>query len=106
MKKYILVLTTVPVEKKGHQIAVKLVEERLAACVTMSSPCQSVYRWEGKVIKDQEYLLHIKTRASLYPRLEARLKELHPYDVPEIICLPIEKGSKKYLDWIDEETTP
>jgi periplasmic divalent cation tolerance protein len=104
MKKFVLVLTTVPEEKRGQRIAAKLVEERLAACVTVSSACQSIYWWEDKVTKDQEYLLYIKTKSSLYARLEARLKELHPYDVPEIIGLPLEKASKEYLDWVDKET--
>ncbi len=104
MKKFILVLTTVPEEKKGHEIAEKLVGERLAACVTVSSASQSFYWWEGKITKDQEYILYIKTKASLYPQLEAKLKELHPYDVPEIIALPINRGSEKYLGWVDEET--
>lgn len=104
MKKFILVLTTVPEERRGARIAAKLVEEKLAACVTISSACQSIYWWEDKVTKDQEYLLYIKTKSSLYGSLEARLKELHPYDVPEIICLPLEKASKAYLDWLDKET--
>ncbi len=104
MKRFILVLTTLPNEKKGLEIARQLVEERLAACVTLSSACQSLYWWEGKLAQDQEYLLTIKTKASLYPRLEKRIKELHPYTVPEIIALPILKGHRAYLRWVDEET--
>jgi periplasmic divalent cation tolerance protein len=104
MKKFILVLTAVPEEKKGHEIAEKLLEERLAACVTISSASQSFYWWEGKITKDQEYILFIKTKASAYDKLEARLIELHPYNVPEIIALPIERGSERYLGWLDEET--
>jgi len=104
MKKFILVLTTVPEEKKGLEIARTLVEERLAACVTISSACQSLYWWEDRTAQDREYFLHIKTRATLYPRLEKRIKELHPYQVPEILALPILKGSADYLSWIDEET--
>jgi len=104
MKKFILVLTTVPEEKKGLEIGRKLVEERLAACVTISSACQSLYWWEERIAQDQEYLLLIKTRATLYPRLEKRIKELHPYQVPEILALPVQKGSADYLSWVDEET--
>jgi len=104
MKRFILVLTTVPEEEIGQQIARVIVEERLAACVTVSSASQSFYRWKGKITNDQEYILFIKTRASVYDKLEARLKELHPYEVPEIIALPIERGSEKYLAWVGEET--
>jgi len=104
MKKFILVLTTVPDEKTGQQIARALVEERLAACVTVSPAAQSFYWWEGRIMKEREHILIIKTKASAYDQLEARLKELHPYDVPELIALPIERGSKKYLAWVDMET--
>jgi periplasmic divalent cation tolerance protein len=104
MRKFLLVLTTLPEEKKAKEIAEKLIEERLAACVTVSPASQSFYRWEGRITKDQEHILFIKTKASAYGRLEARLKELHPYTVPEIIALPIERGSEKYLSWLSEET--
>jgi periplasmic divalent cation tolerance protein len=104
MKKFILVLTTVPNEKTGQQIARALVEERLAACVTVSPAAQSFYWWEGRIMKEREHILIIKTKASAYDELEARLKGLHPYDVPEFIALPIERGSKRYLAWVDKET--
>jgi len=104
MKKFILVLTTVPDQKRGLEMARTLVEERLAACVTISPACQSVYWWEDRIAEDREYVLHIKTRATLYPTLEKRIKGLHPYQIPEIIALPIQKGSTDYLNWIDEET--
>lgn len=106
MRKFILVLTTVPDETKGLEMARRLVEERLAACVTVSAACQSLYWWEGKITQDSEYLLYIKTKASLYPRLERRIKELHPYRVPEIIALPIHRGSSDYLRWVEAETQP
>jgi len=104
MKKFILVLTTVPDQKKGLEIARTLVEERLAACVTISPACQSVYWWEDRMAEDAEYVLHIKTNAALYAKLEKRIKRIHPYQIPEIIALPIQKGSAEYLGWIDEET--
>jgi periplasmic divalent cation tolerance protein len=104
MTGFILVLTTVPEEKIGDEIGRILVEEKLAACVTVSAAARSFYRWEGKNCADKEYILFIKTRASLFERLEARIKALHPYKVPEIIALPIEKGSKDYLGWLDEGT--
>jgi periplasmic divalent cation tolerance protein len=104
MSDHIVVLSTVPNEAKGREIARKLVETRLAACVTVSSACRSFYWWEGKITEDGEFMLVIKTKAALYDKLEAALKEIHPYSVPEIIALPIVKGSKKYLDWLDAET--
>lgn len=104
MKKFILVLTALPEEKKGLEIARKLVEERLAACVTVSSACQSLYWWGDKISDDREYVLLIKTAACLYEQLEKRIRELHPYQVPEIIALPLEKGSRDYLSWIEKET--
>jgi periplasmic divalent cation tolerance protein len=104
MSSSIFVLSTVPDEKKGREIARVLVEARLAACVTVSADCQSYYWWEGKISEDKEYMLFIKTKEALYEKLEARLKELHPYTIPEIIALPIVKGSEKYLRWLEEET--
>lgn len=104
MSKFCLVLTTVPEEKAGREIGRILVEERLAACVTVSAAAQSTYRWEGKISDEPEYVLFIKTKTALFEKLEARIKKLHPYKVPEIIALPIEKGSADYLGWLDEET--
>jgi periplasmic divalent cation tolerance protein len=104
MAEFILALTTVPEEKIGRQIARVLVEERLAACVTISAAARSVYRWEGKICAEQEFVLLIKTRAALYGKLEARIKKIHPYQVPEIVTLSIGKGSTDYLAWLGEET--
>lgn len=104
MSKYYLVLTTVPDEEKAHEIARRLVEEKLAACVTVSSPCHSFYWWEEKITQDKEYILFIKTKASLYSELEERIRQIHPYQVPEILGLPIEKGSASYLNWLEKET--
>lgn len=102
--RFILVLTTVPEAKSGEKIARALVKERLAACVTISPAVRSVYRWEGKICEETEFVLLIKSRAALFDRLEAGIKKIHPYKVPEIIALPIEKGSGDYLAWLDEET--
>lgn len=104
MDKYILVLTTVPEEKTGKTIATRLLEERLAACVTISAASQSFYWWKGQISKEPEHILLIKTRAALYPRLEKKIQEIHPYEVPEIIALPVHKGSADYLNWIEKET--
>jgi periplasmic divalent cation tolerance protein len=104
MTEYVLVLTTVPDEGTGNELGRVLVGERLAACVTVSPAARSFYRWEGQLCDEAEHVLIIKTRASLYDRLETRIKSLHPYKVPEVIALPIERGSPDYLGWLDEET--
>ncbi len=104
MSEYIVILCTVPDEKTGHTIAKKLLEPKLAACVTLSSASQSLYWWQGKIEKATEYLLLIKTRASLFFRVEKAILASHPYDVPEIIALDISAGNAKYLEWISKET--
>jgi periplasmic divalent cation tolerance protein len=102
--KYCCVLSTVPDIKKARQLAGLLVSRRLAACVQILPALESHYRWRGKNETSKEILLFIKTRTSLYKQLETTLLKHHPYEVPEIVCLPITKGSKSYLDWILEET--
>jgi uncharacterized protein involved in tolerance to divalent cations len=101
----IVVLVTVPSAEEGGRIAEAIVGERLAACVNIVGPIRSVYRWEGQVARDEEHLLVVKTIGGRYPVLEARLLELHPYDVPEVIALPIRAGSAAYLAWIRGETS-
>jgi len=104
MADYILLLVTVPDQEKGREIARCLVEERLAACVTVSGSSRSFYWWEEKIAEESEHILFIKTRASLYLKLEEKIRKLHPYEVPEIIALPILKGYEKYLAWLHKET--
>ena len=104
MTEFRLVLTTVPDEELGRRIARTLVEERLAACVNLSPAVTSFYWWGGKIVEDREFILLIKTKASVLDRLEARLKELHPYEIPEFIALPVAAGSAQYLGWLDTET--
>lgn len=97
---YAIVLVTVGSTDEAEQIASTLVEERLAACVNVVGPIRSIYRWEGAVQRDTEQLLIIKIRAAAFPQVEARVRELHSYDTPEVIALPIDDGSRKYLDWL------
>ena len=104
MNKYIVVLSTVPDAKTGQKIARKLVEQRLAACVTISELRESIYWWRGNIEQEQEHLLIIKTKKSLYSKLEEEILTLHPYDVPEIIALPVTAGNGKYLEWLSTET--
>jgi len=93
-------------EKEAAIIARALVEERLAACVNLIGPVRSIYRWRGAVEDAREYLLMIKTRARLYPKVEQRVRELHSYAVPEVIALPLAHGSRPYLEWLFKSTAP
>ena len=99
-----LVLCTVPDQASGENIAAELVAARLAACVNLVPGMVSIYRWQGETHKDAERLLLIKTRAECLQELEAAIKKAHPYELPEIIALPIEQGLEGYLRWIDEHT--
>ena len=99
-----MVLTTIPNKEAGEKIARNLIEKRLAACVTISPPSHSLYWWQGKIEEEEEHVLLIKTKKELFSKLERKILELHPYEVPEIIAIPLIKGYIKYLDWIDKET--
>ena len=99
-----VVFVTAANEDSAATIGWALVQERLAACANRVGPIRSIYRWKDKIEDAAEHLLIIKTRASLYPALEKRVKELHPYEVPEIIAFNIESGSPQYLAWIHEST--
>jgi len=101
---FCLVLVTAPEEESARKIAARLVEEKLAACVNLISGVDSLYRWEGKVAEDREALLVIKTRIELISsHLVPLIHSLHPYQVPEVIALPIVAGSQAYLDWLGTE---
>jgi periplasmic divalent cation tolerance protein len=91
-------------ENEAAKIARTLVEERLAACVNIIGPVRSIYRWRGAVEDEREYLLTVKTRARLFARVERRVKELHSYEVPEIVAIAIAAGSRRYIEWIFEST--
>ncbi len=97
-------MTTVPNKETSQKMAKELLQQRLAACVTISALCQSHYWWQGRMATDQEHVLFIKTRSSLYKDLEKKILKIHPYQVPEIIVVPLIKGYGKYLDWISKET--
>jgi len=100
----LVVFCTFPGEKEARQIGAALVEKQVAACVNVLPGVTSIYRWEGKVLEDAEVLAMIKTTRAAYGELEAAILELHPYDVPEVIALPVEAGSAAYLKWVGEET--
>jgi periplasmic divalent cation tolerance protein len=99
-----VVLVTCGSEEEALKIAKALVEERLGACVNLICPIRSIYRWEGKVWDEKEWLLIIKTQKQRFEELEKKVKALHSYSVPEIISLPITEGSSAYLNWIKENT--
>jgi periplasmic divalent cation tolerance protein len=103
MKSYIQISTTTETKEQAKKIAQYLVETRLAACVQITGPITSVYRWKGKVENAQEWLCMIKTRKELFDKVETAIKKLHSYETPEIVTIPIVKGSKEYLIWLDDE---
>lgn len=100
---YSVILTTVGSQAEGDRLAALLVKERLAACV-QGTAISSTYAWQGSLHKDSEWLLLIKTRADLYPQVEEVLLGHHTYETPEIIQVPITRGSQAYLAWLDENT--
>lgn len=101
---FLLVITNLPDRATAERIAEALVTERAAACVNVMTECVSVYRWQGKVEHASEVPLLMKTTRDAYPRLEAALRKLHPYEVPEIIALPVSAGLPEYLNWVVAET--
>lgn len=103
---YLVVSTSCPDDVHANRIAHALVEARIAACVHISAPIRSVYTWEGKICEEQEISLHIKCLQTLYPELEQLVLKLHPYQVPEIIAVPVTHGLPAYLDWIKDNTQP
>lgn len=98
----IVILCTVPDRGSGEKIAQALVEERLAACVNLVPGVVSTYRWEGAVKQEDELLLLIKTNGARFEAVQERVMALHPYDVPEIIAIPITMGSADYLKWLSD----
>jgi periplasmic divalent cation tolerance protein len=100
----IVVLITAPSALVGEQIAQALLAKRLAACVNQAGTVQSLYHWQGAVHQDEETLLIVKSRMDLFEQLAFVVKSLHPYDVPEIIALPIVTGLSDYMNWIVEST--
>jgi periplasmic divalent cation tolerance protein len=100
----LLVLTNLPDRASAERLADALLEKRVAACVNILAPCRSVFRWKGAVQHDEEHPVLIKTTADRYPALETAIRAVHPYELPEIIAVPIERGLPAYLVWVDAET--
>jgi len=102
----LLVLTNLPDRTVAEQVAHALIEDRAAACINIMAECTSVYRWQETISSESEVPLLIKTTRSAYPRLEAVIRKHHPYELPEIIAVPVDTGLPGYLQWVVEETQP
>ena len=100
-----LVFTNLPDRAAAQKLADALVSQRVAACVNILAPCQSVYRWKNDLQHDEEHPVLIKTTTERYAALEGAIRAAHPYELPEIVALPIERGLAAYLDWVAAETT-
>src|SRR6185295_13290274 len=100
----LLVLTNLPDRAAAERLADALIEKRVAACVNILAPCRSVYRWKNGLQHDEELPMLIKTTTEQYSALEAAIRAGHPYELPEIIAVPIERGLPAYLDWVAAET--
>lgn len=100
----LLVVTNLPDRASAEKLAALLIEQRLAACVNLLPPCDSFYRWHGEIQREQEHPLLIKTAEDRYAELEASIRANHPYELPEIIAVPIAQGLPAYLKWVESET--
>ena len=98
----VVIFVTAPNRRESKKIAHHLVKRKLAACVNISRPVESVYRWKGKIAEDKEFLLIIKSSGALFSEIKAEISKIHSYQTPEIICLPISAGSDAYLQWLSK----
>ena len=103
MTDFIQVFITVNDGSKAKEIAETLLEKRLAGCVQINGGFSSLYRWQGRIMEDQEWLLIIKSCKRLYPELEREVKRIHPYEVPEILAVSVSNGNEAYLNWLESE---
>ncbi len=103
---FVAVLVTVPSEEVAATLANLLVGERLVACVSILPGVRSIYAWQGKICDERELVCLLKTRRALFPALCQRVLAIHPYQVPEVVALPIVEGNARYLEWLDNETSP
>lgn len=103
---FVIVLTTLGLDADAEAFARTLVEERLAACVNVHHAMDSIYRWKGRIEREQERQIVIKTMVACVPGLAARLRAIHPYEVPEFLVIPVVEGSDAYLKWLRDATAP
>ena len=102
----VVIMVTSSSRRECRKIARQLIEQKLAACVNITQPIQSIYRWEGKIDNSKEFLMLIKTRRNLFPQIKAEIDLVHSYHTPEIICLPVIDGSPNYLQWVSDSVLP
>lgn len=102
---FIQVITTVSRKKDAERLTKEIMDKRLGACVQIMGPIKSIYRWKDNVEKAREWVLVIKTSGALYKKVESAIKKIHPYEVPEIIAVPIIVGSADYLKWLSKEVS-
>ena len=105
MDEFIIILTNLPDREAALRLARELVAQRLVACVNVLAECTSIYRWRGEVETAAEVPVLIKTRAERYAEIEAAIRSLHPYELPEIIAVPVERGLEEYLQCVSSETS-
>jgi periplasmic divalent cation tolerance protein len=105
MAEYIQVVTTIDSSDLAGKIAATLLESRAAACVQVFGPVQSKYWWNGRIEEAEEWVCMIKARSVDYDRIEALIRQAHSYDVPEILAFPVQQGSRRYLEWLEAETS-
>ncbi len=101
---YCIVNCTTSTKKEAVEIAKTLVKKKLIACCSIIPSVLSIYEWQGEFHEDKEFLMVMKTETELYTRIEAEIKKMHSYNLPEIICIPVTNGCRKYLDWVDKQT--
>ena len=104
MTNKIVVFTTCGSEEEARKLATALIEKHIAACVNISPPVTSVYRWKGSIEQAQEWLLIIKSRRERFEELRVVLESAHSYELPEVLAIPVVDGSPNYLEWVEEET--
>jgi len=102
-EEYIQAITTIDTKEDAERIASALLDRRIAACVQLVGPIRSFYRWKGRKETAEEWICFIKSRMDLYEQLEKAIKEMHTYETPEVIAIPIVIGSRKYLEWLEAE---
>ncbi|MBW1635717.1 MAG: divalent-cation tolerance protein CutA [Deltaproteobacteria bacterium] len=105
MSSLIIISTTFEKKEDGLKVAERFLDERLVACAQLSAPVTSCYHWQGRVTTATEYILSLKTLSVLYEKVEKRLGEVHPYEVPEIVCSDITRVSSEYLAWVESEVS-
>ena len=102
----LLVITSLPSKEAAEKLAADVLEQRLVACVNLLAPCRSMYRWKGQLQQEQEHPLFMKTTRARYSALEQAIRASHPYELPEIIAVPVTAGLHDYLQWVESETQP